>query len=1150
MRLIMYQEACRGSSILLETKTYFHSGAIMMTAQYQAALQSYAEGRYEEAMKQFSELLHEDPRNPKLHIWLGATFRKAGKIDYAKTQYQQVLTLTDDPDLLDLASTSLAQIQNKLANISQKNNPRKVLQKEGKPLSSQRINEASDADKAQEANYRALQKDTQNVVSNINSGSSNKSISYILDHDDSTSGDISILSNPSSINAAVKPKIAISARNGNGLVPPPPAITAQFQAQQEVQEQEEITTAQEPLFTLEQAFADDDTLMAEDVGIMIGDLEDITDRAPTSIFSSTIANIQDASENNKQRIEFQPIESVFLGWGIDSQNNALNQEHSNSHGKDSARINVLAQGKVSSGNDASAIALEDVFKFSSVSQKITLWGALVATIPAIALGVVAYQVGEGLLLTKAKQAQQMETIALANVARNSLKQQLDDVEVLEKLLVSNEVGQNTLLKLPTPPSTGKDKATNPLSSLPIAQQRQYKQQLTNRLNLYSQAYPNYNSIALFSTNGELIAQSSTSKTLQILNPNILSKVIAVDTVLFGNPVVEKDGVYLYAVRSLKSSVSQKVNMILQVEIPVKKLEDDLTIASKNTNGNKNFYVIDSSNKYITSSQIVKAGEDASTSFAMLQDLRTSKSSSLGDMVKSDRNGQLVASAPIPNLQTYDLLTWDVLTTIDKTKAISGNQSLLLVIGIGIAGTPLLVATIAYALSRKISSRLKDIRAALRDIRQGTTNLSLGALSTDGNDELADISLSINKMSEQFQTMMQKQEQEKQNLQLQVVKLFNVLAKLAREEKREVKDADLSDENVLRLGKKVRSEIVQRHAEVESYRQQKEDLQEHLMHMLKDVQALADGDLTVSTQSIDGSLPSVAIFFDDVIRGLQNIVGQVKSSANQVNFSLGQNEQAIANLANVSQRQVDIVTRSLNTMQMSKLSATRIVNNSQQVLQSSQQVVEKLSDSDRSIDAVMSKVGELQNVVATTAKRVKHLGVVSQKIAKAISSINEIAIKTNFLAINASLEASRSNEPSSGFVIIAEEVGELASRSVTATKEVEILLRNIQIETKAVMSAVESGGTQLSESHSLASSAKESLQQIVQISQQIDGLMITISEATSSQAQTSEGVANLMNDISHMARRTLASSSEASKLIQASRGYSGELQQSLTHFKTR
>jgi methyl-accepting chemotaxis protein PixJ len=1140
MRLIMYKEACRGLSILLETKTYFPSGAIMMTAQYQAALQSYAEGRYEEATKQFSELLHEDPRNPKLHIWLGATFRKAGEIEYAKVQYQQVLALTDDPDLLDLASTSLAQIQNKLANISQTGSPQKLLKKDVESLS-RKVKETSDADKAQEANYRALQLEvTQNVGSKINSVSGSSSISYILDHDDSTTGDLAILANPSSINVAIKPKVAINGRvNGNGIVPPPPAIAALFSSQPKVQE--------EPTIPQEQSFSDDETLMVGDGDqIMIGvleDIEDITDKAPSKNLSDTIANIQEAS--NKQKIEFPSVESVFLGWGMDSQNTQNTRNTRNSDYSDEGNI---FQVKAPARNDDSAIALEDMFKFSSVSQKITLWGALISTIPAIGLGVIAYQVVDGLLLNKVKQAQQSEAITLATVTSNFLKQQISDVEVLQKLLVSTDMGQNTLQKLPKPPST--DKATNPLNALPIAQQRQYKQLLTNRLNLYEQAYPEYNSIALFSINGELLAQSSKSKTLQTLNPNILSKVSIVEDVLFSNPVVEKDGAYLYAARSIKSSVSQKNSMILQVGIPVKKLADDLIKASKDTNENRNFYVIDSSNKYVTSSQIVKVGEDASANFAFLPDLRTSQSSRLEDMVKSDRNGQLVAYAPVSNMQTYDMLTWDVLTTIDKTKAITGNQNLMLMIGIGIAATPLLVATIAYALSRKLSSRLKDIRAALRDIRQGNTALSFGALSVHGNDELSDISLSINKMSEQFQTMRQKQEQEKQNLQLQVVKLFNVLAKLAREGKREPQDADFSDENILRLGKKVRSEIVQRHAEVESYRQQKEDLQDHLMQMLKDIQALADGDLTVSTQSVDGSLPSVAIFFDDVMRGLQNIVGQVKSSATQVNSSLGQNELAIANLANVSQRQVDIVTRSLNTMQMSKLSATRIVNNSQQILQSSKLVVEKLSDSDRSIDAVMSKVGELQNTVATTAKRVKHLGVVSQKIAKAMSSINEIAIKTNFLAINATLEASRSSDVNSGFMLITEEVGELAARSVMATKEVDSLLRSIQSETNAVMTAVESGSNQLSESNTLAIAAKDSLQEIAQISQQIDGLMATISEATTSQAQTSEGVANLMNDISHMARRTLASSSEASKLIQSTRGYSGELQESLTRFKTR
>jgi len=1094
----------------------------MMTAQYQAALHSYAEGRYEEAMQQFSELLYEDPRNPKLHIWLGATFRKAGKIEYAKVQYQQVLTLTDDPDLLDLASTSLAQIQNKLA-ISQNNNQ----QKDMGTISSPNRKDASYADKAQEANYRALQLDSAKIEPKSKRAFGEGSISYILDHDASTASD-PILENPANVSDKSNTSGKIQF-NGNSLVPPPPAIAAQFKSYQ--QEQEETTTT--PQEQLLDEPMDEPTLMVGDVeNIMVRDQElgeNVTGKGTFSILNETISNIQEINQQNKQKVQFPPVESVFLKWGMNSQNTAK-------------------RSKINGKNPTSAIALEDMFKFSSVSQKITLWGALVATIPAIALGVVAYQVGDGLLLNKVKQAQQSEAIALATVTQNFLTQQANGVEVLQKLLVSTEVGQNTLLKSADP------KVTNPLALMPIAQQRQYKQQLTNRLNLYGQAYPDYTSIALFSTNGELIAQSNQSKTLQTLNPNILSKVSAVDNVLFSNPVAGKDAVHFYAARSIKSSVSQKVNMILQVEIPVQKLVNDLTNGRNNGSENRNFYIVDSDNKYIASSQPVTVGEDALTNFAMLPDLRTAQSSAVQDTVKSDlksdRKGQLLAYAPVPNMQTYDMLTWDLLTTMDKSKAIAGNQNLLLVIGIGIAATPLLVAAIAYVLSRKLSARLKDIRAALRDLRQGNADVSFGVLNVEGNDELSDISLSVNKMSEQFQTMMQKQEQEKQNLQLQVVKLFKVLAKLAREEKREVQDADLSDENILNLGKKVRAEIVQRHAEVENYRLQNEALRKHLAQMLKDIQALADGDLTVSTQSVDGSLANVAIFFDDVIRGLQNIVGQVKSSANQVNFSLGQNEQAIANLASVSQRQVDTVTRSLTTMQMSKLSATKIVNHSQQVLQSSQLVSEKLSDSDRSIEAVMSKVGELQNTISTTAKRVKHLGVVSQKIAKAISAINEIAIKTNFLAINATLEASRSNDPNHGFVLVAEEVGELAARSVAATKEVESLLSNIQSETNAVMAAVDSGSTQLSESNDLAINAKDSLQQIAQISQQIDGLMVAIAEATTSQAQTSEGVANLMNDISHMAKRTLASSSEVTKLIKATRGYSSEFQQSLSHFKTR
>ena len=1135
----------------------FHLGTIMITAQYQEALRSYSEGRYEEAMRQFSDLLYEDPRNPKLHIWLGAAFRKAGKIEYAKVQYQQVLTLTDDPDLLDLAKTSLAQIQNKLATDDQRSSdPQKAKRDREKDSanlhkSNGNFNGSSNGSANGSSNGHTTPKELnyQSIDLNVNSSLNlaHQEATYFADKQVLNADDVTLLAYPS---IQSKPndnsKSVVQGNNGNGLVPPPPAIALMLKQkdQKSNADQQNLSTG-----SLEHVFS----------------IEEITAKAESSILKDAISTLEKSNEKSRLNSNYSQ-KNIVKDIVKEEPQVVFPLLESQLFSEDDTAITSQDMGDRDIGDRASQtpIALEDMFTFSTLRQKITLWGTLLATIPAIGLGIAAYHGGDELLLNKVKQKQQSDAIALAQVTGRFLRQQTTDVAVLQTLLVATEVGQNTLQKPVSPTDAGgATKNPQPLNSQSITQQRQYKQLLTNRLSLYSQAYPQYASIALFSNTGELIAQSSNSKTLQTLNFNPLNpnpqngSASTTDSVVISNPVIGKDGASLYAVTAVKSSVSQKVNMVLQVEIPVKNLVSELTNTGIINNGeNENaksysFFVIDSTNKYVTSSQSVKIGEDALEDFTMLPDLRTSQLPTLRDIVRGDRNQQILAYTPVR------MLGWDLLTIIDKDKAVAGSQNLLLVIGVGIAATPLLVGAIAYALSQRLTKRLKEIRAALRflrrALRRGDSDISFdpifGRLNVDGNDELADISLSINRMSDQLQMMMKKQEQENQRLQLQVVKMFKVLSKLAREEKKEGQEPDLSDANILKLGKKVRAEMVQRNAEVNGYRQQQQELQGHLMQMLSEMKGLTDGDLTVSTQTPEGNLADISIFFDDVIRGLQNIVGQVKSSANQVNLALGENEQAISNLVVVSQRQVDMVDRSLHDAQMEQMSATTLTNNSQQIMQSSQLVAAKLADSDRDLDAVLRQIGGLQSTVTNTAKRVKHLGEVSQKVSKAISSINEIAIKTNFLAINATLESARSGDARGGFVMVAGEVGELTARSVAATKEVENLLSNIQRETNEVMEAVELGSNQISQSNQLAIAAKDNLQQISQVSQQIDDLMLSISEVTVAQVQTSENVANLMQDLSHIAHKTLTSSSEVSQSIKSTRQYSGELRQSLNHFKT-
>lgn len=332
------------------------------------------------------------------------------------------------------------------------------------------------------------------------------------------------------------------------------------------------------------------------------------------------------------------------------------------------------------------------------------------------------------------------------------------------------------------------------------------------------------------------------------------------------------------------------------------------------------------------------------------------------------------------------------------------------------------------------------------------------------------------------------------------------------------------------------------------RNQKETLQQQLLSLLSDVEGAASGDLTVRADVTVGEIGTVADFFNAVIESLRDIVTQVKKAATQVNNALGDNQDAMGLLSSEALQQAEETTRTLDSVEQMTRSIQQVAENARQAAVVARTASSTAEAGGLAMDRSVKNIFTLRETVAETAKKVKRLGESSQKISKVASLIDQIALQTNLLAINAGIEAARAGEEGQGFAVVAEEVGELAARSAAATKEIEKIVENIQQETLEVVEAMELGTSQVVEGTYLVEETRMSLIQILDVSRQIDTLVQSISTETVSQVETSQAVTHLMKEIALVSKRTSNSTKQVSGSLQETVAIAQELQASVGTFK--
>jgi twitching motility protein PilJ len=332
------------------------------------------------------------------------------------------------------------------------------------------------------------------------------------------------------------------------------------------------------------------------------------------------------------------------------------------------------------------------------------------------------------------------------------------------------------------------------------------------------------------------------------------------------------------------------------------------------------------------------------------------------------------------------------------------------------------------------------------------------------------------------------------------------------------------------------------------RQQKEALQRQVLQLLTDIEATATGDLSVRADVSEDELGTVADFFNMLIENLRQLVMQVKQASVQVNTSVQDDERAVEQLSEQALTQALDITRTLESFEQMTYSIQAVAENAHQAAEVAHIAATAAETGGAAIDTTVESILDLQTTVVKTADKVKVLGESSQQIAKVVSLVQQIALQTNLLAVNAGIEANRAGEGGEGFRVIAAQVGALATQSTNATREIEEVIETLQLGTQEVIKAMEKGTVQVVDSSRSVISAKESLEQIFEVSHQIDELVRSISNTTVSQAQTSQAVTDLMQQIARTSQHTSDSSRKVSGSLRKTVEVAEQLQMSVGRFK--
>jgi methyl-accepting chemotaxis protein len=288
-----------------------------------------------------------------------------------------------------------------------------------------------------------------------------------------------------------------------------------------------------------------------------------------------------------------------------------------------------------------------------------------------------------------------------------------------------------------------------------------------------------------------------------------------------------------------------------------------------------------------------------------------------------------------------------------------------------------------------------------------------------------------------------------------------------------------------------------------------------------VKGIAQGidSLSLSAAESSSSIMEMAASIEEVAMNVETLsqsVEEVSSSIVEMATSVKQIDTSVVSLTEA------FSTTASSVMEMDG-SIRKVEKNAKETAAISEEVRRDAEMGKVAVVATITGIREIKRSSGITYEVINKLSERANDIGAILSVIDEVAEQTNLLALNAAIIAAQAGERGKGFAVVADEIKELAERTSSSTREIALVIKGVQDETRRAVEAIKQAEKSIEEGELLSQKSDESLNKIVtgvkMAAEQMDEIARVTVEQTKGSKMIRDAIERVLEMVGQIAMAT-------------------------------